>query len=115
MAEGGARLDQSRVKQVGGAAWWVAVSLAIAVCLFITGLNLEKHNDVLRHLELRHELDSQEEPMQQMESTWVSDGVNQKLTTPRKEAEPTPAWAERHREALEVMKNVFPPDPPAGS
>ena len=91
------------------------MSLGLAVCLFVTGLNLEKHNDVLRHLELQYELNEQEAEVQNMETTWVSESMNHKLTTPRRDGEPVPAWAARHQEALDGMKAVFPPDPPAGS
>lgn len=80
----------------------------ISVALLVTGANYAKHQDVLRHLQER-EIEAH---MQSFKATWKdADGLEHCVTTPRNEGEELPLWADRHREAVDALKAVFPPKP----
>ncbi len=89
----------------------VLIFAIVSLALVVTGANYTKHQDVLHHLEQAQE----EDQMQTLETTWVSDALTMTIKTPRKEGEASAEWMARHKEALDAAKVVFPVDPPAGS
>lgn len=94
----------------GRTLWSIAVFMILSLALVVTGANFSKHQDVLQSMEQQQE----EEQMQKTATTWVSEGLTHTVTTPRLEGEAVPAWAARHKEAVDGFKAAFPVDPPAG-
>lgn len=102
------------VRQRPALDWHVVTVLLLGVLLGIGAWTLVKLRDVATLLsqEPLHALQNQqEEPMQQLTSTWLSGGVSHTITTTRNTGESVEDWIGRHDEALEAAQQAWPVDP----
>jgi hypothetical protein len=51
-----------------------------------------------------------ETQMQTTTTTWTSDGMTHTVSTPRNDGETVTAWVARHKEAVDALKAIYPPD-----
>jgi hypothetical protein len=55
-------------------------------------------------------IQNQEFTMQTMTSTWTSGTTSHTVSTPRGDGQTVAAWAAAHKEALDAMQALFPPN-----
>ena len=88
--------------------WQVITTALLAATVVLLLINYGNIRTLTSEVTELREL--REASMQTMTSTWTSGGTTHTVTTPRNENESNEDWGKRHKDSLDEMQSLFPPD-----